>query len=303
MFLILMKNYFFLLLFILTFSTSFQAFSQKVKNRIEPGIMYSAGDSLYAPRYGFTSKVPNGWVGTLPRETEVFLLNLSTGQFGEIFVFGRPTVDLNQLSEEWKAGVDVTETIRLQAIDPQISDNMLSSEAMAVGNFIPTKKRAFAAIRCGGTGTCITVLAVSQEDNFDKVSKAAEEFLANATFNTPREIDPYEDFDWKEFLSNKLLIVYNDFQGGNQSTRVNFCEDGSFSAKVKKKGIMKEFNPQYKGNMVGSWSVESNNSEAVLNLTFSKKDLAPLTFQLKFEDEELYVNEERFYASRSEKCN
>jgi hypothetical protein len=298
-----MKNYFFLLLFILAFSNSFQAFSQKVKNRIEPGVMYSGGDLLYAPRYGFTSKVPNGWVGTLPRETEVFLLNLSTGQFGEIFVFGRPSIDLNQLSEEWKAGVDVTETIRLQAIDPQLSDNMLSSEAKAVGNYIPTKKRAFAAVRCGDTGTCVTVLAVSQDDNFEEVSKAAKELLSSGTFDAPREIDPYEDFDWKEFLSNKMLIVYNDFQGGEQSTRVNLCEDGSFNAKVKKKGIMKDFNPEYKGNMVGSWSVESNNAEAVLSVTFSKKDLSPLTVQMKFEKEELYVNGERFYASRSEKCN
>jgi hypothetical protein len=297
-----MKKYLILLLFISLFSHSFSAFSQNIKNRVEPGKMYGTGDELYAPKYGFTSKVPDGWVGTLPRETEVFLLNLSTGQFGEIFVFGRPSIDLNRLSEEWKAGVDVTETIRLQAIDPQINDNMLSSEAKVVGNFIPTKKRAFAAVRCGGTGTCITVLAVSQEDNFDEVSKAAEEFLASASFGAPREIDPYSGFDWKEFLSNKMLIVYNDFKGGQQSTRVNLCEDGSFNAKIKKKGIMKDFNPEYKGNMVGAWSVESNNAEAVLSLTFSKKDLSPLTVQMKFKDEELYINEERFYASRSENC-
>jgi hypothetical protein len=297
-----MKKYLILLLFISLFSHSFSAFSQNIKNRVEPGKMYGTGDELYAPKYGFTSKVPDGWVGTLPRETEVFLLNLSTGQFGEIFVFGRPSIDLNRLSEEWKAGVDVTETIRLQAIDPQINDNMLSSEAKVVGNFIPTKKRAFAAVRCGGTGTCITVLAVSQEDNFDEVSKAAEEFLASASFGAPREIDPYSGFDWKEFLSNKMLIVYNDFKGGQQSTRVNLCEDGSFNAKIKKKGIMKDFNPGYKGNMVGAWSVESNNAEAVLSLTFSKKDLSPLTVQMKFKDEELYINEERFYASRSENC-
>lgn len=258
---------------------------------------------MYAPRYGFTSKVPNGWVGTLPRETEVFLLNLSTGQFGEIFVFGRTTsIDLNALSEEWKAGVDVTETLRLQAIDPQISNATLRSEVEAVGNFIPTKKRAFAAVRCGDTGTCITVLAVSQDDNYEVVSKAAEEFLAGSSFDVPREIDPYQDFDWEEFLSNKMLIVYNDFKGGKQSTRVNLCAGGSFNAKVKKKGFMKDFNPEYKGNMVGSWTVESNNAEATLNITFSKKDLAPLTVQLKLEDEELYVNEERFYASRSENC-
>lgn len=298
-----MKKSRYLLLFLLTFITAFPGFSQKVKNRIEPGMMYSSGDIVSAPRYGFTSKVPSGWMGTLPRETEVFLLNLGTGQFGEIFVFARPTVDLNQLSEEWKAGVDVTETIRLQGVNPQIEGEILSSEAKAVGNFIQSKKRAFSAVRCGDKGTCITVLAVSQDDNYDEVSQAALEFLANGSFDTPKEIDPYLDFDWEEFLSNKMLIVYNDFKGGKQSTRVNLCAGGSFNAKVKKKGFMKDFNPEYKGNMVGSWTVEGNNAEAILRITFSKKDLAPLTVQLEFKDEELYVNEERFYASRSENCN
>ena len=298
-----MKKSRYLLLFLSTFITALPGFSQKVKNRIEPGMMYSSGDIVSAPRYGFTSKVPSGWMGTLPRETEVFLLNLGTGQFGEIFVFARPTVDLNQLSEEWKAGVDVTETIKLQGVNPQIEGGILSSEAKAVGNFIQSKKRAFSAVRCGDKGTCITVLAVSQDDNYDEVSQAALEFLANGSFDTPKEIDPYLDFDWEEFLSNKMLIVYNDFKGGKQSTRVNLCAGGSFNAKVKKKGFMKDFNPEYKGNMVGSWTVEGNNAEAILRITFSKKDLAPLTVQLEFKDEALYVNEERFYASRSENCN
>lgn len=297
-----MKKYLLLLVFISGLTFQFSAFSQKVKNRIEPGQMYNSGDSLYAPRYGFTSKVPQGWTGTLPRETEIFLLNSTSGSFGEIFVFGRNTVDLNALAEEWKAGVDVTETLRLQAENPDLTDNLLSSEVKAVGNFIPAQKRAFAAIRCGDTGTCVTVLAVSQDDYYDEVSNAAIEFLKNATFDEPREIDPYLDFDWKEFLSNKLLIVYDEFQGGEQKTQVNLCADGSFEAKIKKKGLMKDFNPEYKGSMIGSWTVENNNDSAVLTLTFSKKDLSPVIAQLKFVKEELYVNDERYYASQSVKC-
>mgnify|MGYP000471745546 CR=1 FL=1 len=296
-----MNKYLFAFLFSSLFSISFLGLAQKVK-RVEPGVMYMGGETLSSPKFGFTTQVPQNWVGTLPRETEVFLLNLSTGQFGEIFVVGRPAVDLNEVAEEWKAGVDLTETLRLQADNPQIQDNALFSEVKAVGNYIPTKKRAFAMVRCGDTGTCITVLAVSSDENYDLVSQAAKDFLANGKFQEPREIDPFEDFDWQEFLSNKMLIVYNDFKGGERKTRVNLCADGSFNAKVKKKGFMKDFNPEYKGNMSGSWTVESNNSEATMNITFSKGDLRPLTVQLKFVDEQLYVNDERFYASQSENC-
>lgn len=277
-------------------------FAQNLKNRVQPGKMYNAGDSIYAPRYGLSAKIPQGWVGVLPRETEVFLLNSTNGAFGEIFVFGREKVDLAQLAETWKAGVDISETVRLKATDPTIEGDILYSHTEAVGNYLPPKNyRAFAATRCGDA--CITVLAISEDTNAEAASQAALELLKTAVLSTPKEIDPYQDFDWKEFLSGKLLIAFEGFTGGKQQTKVNLCEDGSFRAQISKKGMMKDSNPDYKGGMKGSWTVEGKNSEAMLTLTFEKKDLPPFVANLKFVDEELYINEERHYASQTEKCD
>jgi hypothetical protein len=41
---------------------------------VKPGSMYSAGDELNGPIYGVKSKVPVGWSGILPMDSEVFLL-------------------------------------------------------------------------------------------------------------------------------------------------------------------------------------------------------------------------------------
>ncbi|MBN7803179.1 hypothetical protein J0A67_20055 [Algoriphagus aestuariicola] len=276
--------------------------AQNLKNRIQPGKMYNAGDSIYTPRYGFSGLIPQGWVGVLPRETEVFLLNSTSGTFGEIFVFGREKIDLSQLAESWKSGVSVSETVTLKATDPTIEGDLLYSHAEAVGNYLPPKNyRAFAATRCGEA--CITVLAISEESNAEASSQAALKLLKTAVLSTPREIDPYEGFDWKEFLSGKLLIAFEGFTGGKQQTKVTLCEDGSFRAQISKKGMMKDTNPDYKGGMKGSWAVEGNNSQATLTLTFEKKGLAPFVANLKFVDEELYINEERHYASQTEKCD
>ena len=288
------------LLGILTYSQTL--FAQNLKNRIQPGKLYNAGDSVYAPRYGFSGQIPQGWVGVLPRETEVFLLNSTSGTFGEIFVFGREKVDLAQLAEAWKTGVDVSETVRLKATDPTIEGDLLYSHTEAVGNYLPPKNyRAFAATRCGDA--CITVLAISEDTNAEAASQAALELLKTAVLSTPKEIDPYQGFDWKEFLSGKLLIAFEGFTGGKQQTKVNLCEDGSFRAQISKKGMMKDSNPDYKGGMRGAWTVEGKNSEATLTLTFEKKDLAPFVAYLKFIDEELYINDERHYASQTGKCD
>ena len=277
-------------------------FAQNLKNRIQPGRLYNAGDSIYTPRYGFSGTIPEGWVGVLPRETEVFLLNSTTGTFGEIFVFGREKVDLNQLAETWKAGINVSETVTLKATDPKIEGDLLFAHAEATGNFLPPKNyRAFAATRCGEA--CITVLVISLEENAEMADASALEFLKSASLSTPREVDPYEDFDWKGFLSGKLLISYEGFVGGKQQTKINLCENGSFRAAISKKGLMKDSNPDYKGTMKGTWTVEGKNSEAILTFTFEKSGLAPVVVNLNFMEEDLYANGERHFASHTEKCD
>ncbi|GMQ24977.1 hypothetical protein Aoki45_16590 [Algoriphagus sp. oki45] len=291
-----------LLLLILLFSSSTGILlAQNSKNRVVPGKMYNSGEEVYSPKYGFTATIPAGWVGVLPRETEVFLLNSTTGVFGEIFVFGREKIDLNELSRVWQEGVNISETISLKAAEPKIEGDILFSQVEAAGNYVaPKNYRAFAATRCGEA--CITVLAISMEENAEMVSQSALELLKTATLTTAREVDVYEGFDWKEFLSDKLLIAYEGFVGGKQQTKVNLCSDGGFNANISKKGIMKDSNPEYKGTMKGQWKVESEGSKATLTLTFEKKGLAPVTVNLEFINEELYANGERHYASKSEKC-
>jgi len=297
-----MRNAISFIIFLIAATVFHPAWGQSSKKKIQPGRMYNSLDTLYAPSYGFTSQVPVGWVGTLPRESEVFLLTTGNGGFGEMYVFGRAATDLQQLLELWKQGVDVTDKLRLKAIDPKVSGQILQSEVVADGDYVQRKSRAFAATKCGNQGTCITVLAVGTEESYANVSNAALEFLQKGTFEVPSFASPYENFDWKEFLSNKLMITYDEVLGGARQTQINLCEDGTFSANVKKRGIMRNTNPEYKNRMSGTWTVVGDGPEATLNLTFNKKGLSPLTVPLTLRDEELYVGDERYYASEATGC-
>src|SRR5882672_7071752 len=88
-----------------------QVHGQKNKGRLQPGKMYEAGATLYAPKFGFTAVVPTGWEGILPRDTEVFLLSTTTATYGEIFVFGRDHGDLVSMKAEWMKGVELSQGI------------------------------------------------------------------------------------------------------------------------------------------------------------------------------------------------
>lgn len=290
------------LLLLLGFFPAVSGFCQTSKTRLQPGRLYSEGEEIYSPTFGFTSKVPTGWVGALPRETEVFLLNSNSGFFGEMYVFGREQTDLNRLAEDWKKGVKVTETLTLVAENPRVDGSLLFGDVKATGNFVNKNYRGFAAVRCGDKGYCITVLAVSLEENTSVVKNAAFEFLNSGVFDMPRIIDPFEGFDWKAFLSNKLMVSYDQILGGQKQSEVNLCGDGSFNARVRKKGLLRDTNPEYKGRMAGTWRVEGEGSQAVLTLEFSKKNLSPLTVNLIFVEEQLMVGNERYYASESQEC-
>lgn len=289
-----------ILLLVIFFSLNCAA--QK-KSRIQPGKMYEAGDTLYAPRFGFTATVPAGWQGMLPRENEVFLLtSTSTSVFGEVYVFGRAEGNLAVMAETWAKGFDLSETIKLKAVKPSIADGILAAEVVAVGPYINKGNKGFAISRCNPNGSCITVLMVAPVQFYESVKTTVTQFITASTFQPPSTASPYADFDWKEFLSGKVLATYVSIKGGTKEGTIHLCSDGTFQSDTKKSGILKNHNPEYRGRLSGKWIVTGTGEEARIQLTFDKKGLNPLEAQLQIKDEKVYSDGERYFAGQSDKC-
>jgi hypothetical protein len=229
-----MKKMKHVILFLLGIFLAFQGVAQKKKTRLQPGKMYAAGETLYAPRFGFTAKVPVGWEGQLPRDSEVFLLKTTTTTYGEIYVFGRDQGDLNAMKEAWKKGFDLSENIKLVAANPTLENGVLSSEVTGAGEYINKGVRGFAISRCNPSGPCITTLIIAPLQFYDSVTNTAIRFMKNSSFDAPSTASPYADFDWTEFLSNKVLATYAAVQGGSKESMIHLCADGTFTASIKK---------------------------------------------------------------------
>lgn len=286
----------------LILGVSLPTVAQKKKTRLQPGRMYKAGETLFAPRFGFTSVVPEGWEGILPRETEVFLLTTTTATYGEIYVFGRDHGDLSSMQNDWIQGVDLSETIRIKAINPTLTDGLLLSEITAVGESINKGNKGFAAARCSPSGPCVTTLMIAPIQFYESVKNTVTEFMKGASFEPPSNVSIYADFDWQEFLSNKVLATYASIQGGSKETRIHLCENGSFTATIKKKGFFKEQNPAYKGSMSGQWSAKGDGENATIQFIFDDKGLAPVEVPLTIKDEKVTSNGERYFVGKSDAC-
>lgn len=268
--------------------------------RIQPGKIYDAGEALYAPRLGFRATVPTGWTGSLPRESEVFLLTSYTSP-AEIFVIGREAGTLAQLKQVWEEGLEMNDQIKLKASGATIINGTLASEVVAVGNFINKSMRAYAVARCSENGPCITSLAVMPTAQFDEVKKTTDAFMAAATFEAPSLASPYADFNWKEFLSGKMVTTYAFLENGSKETSIHLCADGRFTAKVTKKGILKNQHPDYKGKMSGTWTVEGIGERGRIRLVF-EKGLPELTAELTIKEEQIFADGERYFVANSDQC-
>jgi len=281
---------------------AFQSSAQKKKSRLQPGKMYEAGETLYAPRFGFSATVPVGWEGILPRESEVFLLTTTTATYGEIFVFGRERSDLNTLKTMWAKGVDLSETIRLKAVNPTEQEGMLTTEIVADGEHVNKGYKGFVVARCSPSGPCVMTLMIAPIQFYESVKNTVTEFMKASTFERPSNISPYADFDWQDFLSNKVLATYTSSEGGSKETMIHLCKDGSFTASIKKKGFFKEQNPAYKGTMSGQWTAKGDGENAIVQFIFTNKSLAPVEVALTIKDEKVLSNGERYFVGKSDKC-
>lgn len=293
------------LMITLAMAISFSGVGQGKKwSRIQPGAFYDAGEGLFAPRLGFKATVPAGWQGSLPRESEVFLLQtVASDVFGEIFVFGREPIALEELRKKWIEGAALSESIRIKAKEPQVKGDMLVAEVVGEGEAINKSNRGYAVARCNPNGPCVVALATMPRQFFEQIREVAERFIREGTFETPSNASPYADFDWQEFLSQKMCVTYAYLEGGSKESEVHFCSDGTFKATVRKKGLFENQNADYAGKLVGKWTTSGKGENTQLTLEFtSKKKLPPLVIPLRIREEQIFVNQERYFVARSTEC-
>lgn len=280
-----------------------QVLAQKKTNRLQPGKIYSAGEKIYAPRYGFNATIPEDWEGMLPRESEVFLLTPTGAVFGEIYIYALENMDLTSLKAAWIKGVDLSESIRLKAVNPTLEGDLLYSEGIGEGDKINKGNKAFAVARPTTNGACIVAISIMPVQFFEPIKNTLLTFMRNSTLGEPSNASPYADLNWEELLSGKSLITYMYGEGGSKDTEIDLCKDGSFTATIKKSGFMKNQNADYHGRLMGTWRVEGTGESTKLTFTFTgKKKLAPIEAVLTIQEDKIFSGGERYSVGQSLRC-
>jgi hypothetical protein len=279
------------------------SFAQELpSNRLKPGTLYHPGDSIKSPRLGLSARIPEGWDGVLPRDTEVFLLMPNTNIVGEMFVLVNEKLDLAGQRKRWESGAELAPGLKLQ-IDGDITvrdGDILSANGKAVGAQANAQNRVYLVARCSPYGFCVAAVVLADNSSLERVKQGLQSLVSSISFKKPSTDSPYKNFDWKPFLSGKILLGINYEEGGKKEDEVDLCADGTFESRITRTGIFKGQAKKYQGKESGKWDVKSDGEKATLTFTFEKLD--PVVIDLLAKDEEIYIRGARYFVGESERC-
>lgn len=283
-----------LLLFVIYLSLT----SAIAQERLKPGKLYDQGEEIYGPVYGIKSRVPQGWSGVVPMDTEVFLLMPINNLDGQIYVMA-DTTDYDKIKANWLEGLELGNGNILMS-DGNIFNrgNALASNVVLLDK--TTGFKGYIEAKCGPYGTCIGFLLLCSPQNYDELIKGLMEMSDNTEFVEPSNKGFYDDFDWKEFLSGKYLASYEYEPGAKSENELWLCADATFRSKLKRTGLLKEEAKTLQGKQKGTWETSSIGPEGKLVLHFAKQ--GELELNLLIDEDRIFLNERKHFVMFTDQC-
>ena len=265
--------------------------------QVRPGELYDEGAEINAPRLGAQSKVPTGWAGVLPMNTEVFLLMPKQYAFGQIYAMGGED-NYEDLKKRWTSGVELDNGLFIKSSsEPSMRNGSLVSSLQIVGN---KNYGGYVEAKCGDFGNCIVAFLFAPPEMVEELSAAIKSFMDDMVFFEPRELDLYAEFDWTAFLGGKYMANYERIQGSKKESEIWLCGDGSFTSKLKNKGVFADQAKDYLGTKKGTWEINGMGPTSQLILSF--KNLPTVTLDLLIEEEKIFVNGTRYFFMQDDIC-
>jgi hypothetical protein len=280
-----------------------QSLAQLPTDRMSPGVMHYAGDTVRSIRLGLSAIVPAGWKAVLPRDTEVVVLVPDDNSSAStIYAVLNENMTLAQQRINLEKGFILAEGLTMvpDGNVTQRSNEVLATNAKLSGEKANKQARFYIESKCNPVGYCLAFVLQADAASLDKGKKALQQLVDNTVFQDMSHISPYANFDWKEFLSNKLLLRFRRDASGKQEDELDLCKDGTFRSNITRSGGFNIPSKEYAGKNKGTWSLTSDKDKATITLTFKK--LKPITLEVQGKDEEIYVNGNRYFVGESDTC-
>ena len=256
-----------------------------------------AGDTIQSPLYGIQLILPPHWNGYLTRGTEVFSLS-SDSTMETTFMIFPSEEDLKTIETRWNGHVELSPGVDiLPAEPPKIKNGKLQTEFSFSGN---ENRMGYSIAQCGDYGFCYTAFLITNKSSGSNYRGIMDEFSKYISFFEPTLTDFYGDYDWAKELSGKYMVTYESGGGSTKQNHLWLCEDGTFEARITRKGGLRGTTGKYKGKLKGTYTVEGVGPSAKIALNFEK--LEPIVLPLEIKEEVIYMAGLRYSVGGHNQC-
>lgn len=266
---------------------------------VQSGKMYKGGEKIYDPQTGTTMTIPEHWRGYGTLDVEMLTLNSDTSN-ASLRIFGVQD-NLVSIKNRLPSGVELAPGV---VIKPKgeitFGDNILSTELFMTND---PNISGYYFVKCGDYGNCIGFLFGASTKTHELYFDALNEMLHEVTLGQPTQVEPGEDFNWSKELSDKHLFHYESNNTGIMGNQVWLCENGTFTAKLKRKGMFKEGQQgRIRGNQSGTFHFEGVGKQGVLVMKFDKYKDQEFRLDTEYREGDIYINGIKYFKAIHTKC-
>ena len=267
---------------------------------IEPNVRYDAGARVGVAAMGASFVIPEGWLGTLPAGSEIFLLG-SEAEAGLIAVLGNQTSGIEEAAASFADELTLDAGVVLKPDGPPRIDGSTVRQTYhaSVGGQI-LLGQAYGSL--GPTGIGVAFIAVGPEGSAPRHRALLDELAASLELRAPA-VSPAaasaSSTDWDALLRGRKLHYLYTASGFHEEVQIDLCGDGTFY----RSGGGGGFDGGTPGAS-GAWQHEAAGRWGVTGgvLRLESADGKVASYELSFDGEKLLLDGDRYFRVDPDRC-
>ncbi|MEN8128850.1 MAG: hypothetical protein ABFS45_01370 [Pseudomonadota bacterium] len=279
---------------------------------IQPGQIYSGGTRLEVSGLGVAFRVPEGWRGTLPAGSEIFILQPDADPEIYILAMGEQATRA-QLASTMGAPIAIGNGLSLHPTADLVERGEVLAGRYEVRG-AASQLAAYSEALAGSNGVAIAFILIAAPALLTTYEANVQALIAStdlgapnppptvASESKPANTDTAAADRWDLYLKGKHIIRYYTTTGYTEEQYLWLCSDGTFSRSGKSGGFGGGASGAYEGSSSGRWTATGAGEYGALILHFGDGSTSRYELRWDYEANKLYVDGKRWLHGKNERC-
>jgi hypothetical protein len=270
---------------------------------ISPGVLYPSGSDLKVSTQGIALKVPDNWQATLPRGSDLLLMQ-SSDSVGSILVTFAANSDAQSVRQMLNRPHALDDMTRIKPAAEVTEKDGLFTQSYQVTGVNLQKLVATAYGRLGDNKTAAFVIVLEPESQ-KALSALGKQLIQSIVFSAQKtaeqvRVDASSNINWARELRGRALEFASTDGGRAIKKRLNLCSDGRvkytdqdrFAGKTE----MSNFTANSSTSQTGHWQVSGDQLQLFWSdgsrtqYSLSQRQIPDIDEQGTFLDDEQWID-------------